>query len=103
MKEQAIHGRIFKRRYRNRHFAFVRLSICPEGASDGCTNRRHPPCGDQAEIAAGQIAVRRTQSRSVQFCASRMVDEHGQANLETAGLMQKDSRRLDNEVGLAMR
>jgi hypothetical protein len=32
-----------------------------------------------------------------------MVDEHGQANLETAGLMQKDSRRLDNEVGLAMR
>ncbi|WP_408416425.1 DUF4142 domain-containing protein [Paraburkholderia strydomiana] len=41
------------------------------------------------EIAAGQIAVRRTHSRSVQFCASRMVDEHGHANLETAGLMQR--------------
>src|SRR5260221_2887762 len=44
---------------------------------------------NQAEIAAGQTALRRTQSRSVQNFASRMVDEHGQVNQETAGLMQR--------------
>ncbi|MFL9913695.1 DUF4142 domain-containing protein [Paraburkholderia sp. RL17-337-BIB-A] len=44
---------------------------------------------NQAEIAAGQTALRRTQSRSVQIFASRMVDEHGLVNQETAGLMQR--------------
>jgi putative membrane protein len=44
---------------------------------------------NQAEIAAGQTAMRRTQSRSVQFFASRMVDEHGQVNQEIARLMQR--------------
>jgi putative membrane protein len=44
---------------------------------------------NRAEIAAGQTALRRTQSRSVQSFASRMVDEHGQVNQETARLMQR--------------
>ncbi|MFL9966655.1 DUF4142 domain-containing protein [Paraburkholderia sediminicola] len=44
---------------------------------------------NQAEIAAGQTALRRTQSRSVRFFANRMIDEHGQVNQETAGLMQR--------------
>ncbi|SIT51405.1 conserved exported hypothetical protein [Paraburkholderia piptadeniae] len=44
---------------------------------------------NQAEIAAGQVAMRRTQSRSIQSFASRMVDEHAQVNQETAGLMQR--------------
>jgi putative membrane protein len=44
---------------------------------------------NQAEIAAGQTALRRTQSRGVQFFASRIVDEHRQVNQETAGLMQR--------------
>lgn len=44
---------------------------------------------NQAEIAAGQTALRRTQSRSVQSFASRIVDEHRQVNEEAAGLMQR--------------
>ena len=81
-------------------------TICAFGQEAGLTDAQIVGIilvANQAEIAAAQTVLRRTQSRSVQFCASRMVDEHGQANLETAGLMQKDSRRLDNEVGLAMR
>ncbi|MEX3934520.1 DUF4142 domain-containing protein [Paraburkholderia phymatum] len=44
---------------------------------------------NQAEIAAGQTALRRSQSRSIQSFASRMVDEHGQVNQETAELMRR--------------
>jgi putative membrane protein len=44
---------------------------------------------NQAEIAAGETALRRTQSRSVQSFANRMVDEHAQVNREMATLMQR--------------
>ncbi|WP_250528092.1 DUF4142 domain-containing protein [Caballeronia sp. GAWG2-1] len=44
---------------------------------------------NQAEIATGQLALRRTQSRSVQSFASRMVSEHGQVYQEGLALLQR--------------
>jgi putative membrane protein len=44
---------------------------------------------NDAEIAAGQIALRRTQSRSVQAFAARMVDEHRQVNQEANAMLQR--------------
>lgn len=44
---------------------------------------------NQAEVAAGQTALRRTQSRSVQGFATRMVSEHAQANQEALALLQR--------------
>ena len=44
---------------------------------------------DQAEISAGELALRRTQSRSVQALASRIVTEHAQVNQEIVALAQR--------------
>ncbi|MGV7243013.1 DUF4142 domain-containing protein [Caballeronia sp. M23-90] len=44
---------------------------------------------NQAEIATGVLALRRTQSRSVQALATRIVGEHGQANQKINALMQR--------------
>jgi putative membrane protein len=44
---------------------------------------------NDAEIAAGQIAVRRTHSRSVQSFAYRMIDEHRQVNQEAYAMLQR--------------
>jgi putative membrane protein len=44
---------------------------------------------NNAEIAAGQIALRKTQSRSVQSFASRMVVEHAQVNDEAYAMLQR--------------
>jgi putative membrane protein len=44
---------------------------------------------NDAEIAAGQIALRKSQSKSVQAFAARMVDEHRQVNQEAAAMLQR--------------
>jgi putative membrane protein len=44
---------------------------------------------NQAEIAAGESALRRTQSRSVQALAKRIVVEHGQVNQEIIALTHR--------------
>jgi putative membrane protein len=67
-------------------------SICAFGQDDGLTNAQIVGIilvANQAEIAAGQIALRRTRLRGVQNFASRMVDEHGQVIQETAELLQR--------------
>lgn len=53
---------------------------------------------NQAEIAAGESALRRTRSRSVQAFASRIVTEHGQVNQEIAALMQRASANLQRSA-----
>ncbi|WOD18834.1 DUF4142 domain-containing protein [Paraburkholderia kirstenboschensis] len=71
---------------------FLASTICAYGQEAPLTDAQIVGIllvANQAEIAAGQVALRRTQSRSVQFFASRMVDEHGEVNQETAGLMQR--------------
>ncbi|MGF6288313.1 putative membrane protein [Paraburkholderia youngii] len=67
-------------------------TICAFGQEAGLTDAQIVGIilvANQAEIAAGQTALRRTQSRSVRFFANRMIDEHGQVNQETAGLMHR--------------
>jgi putative membrane protein len=44
---------------------------------------------NQAEIVAGESAVRRTQSKSVQALATRIVTEHAQVNQEIIALSQR--------------
>jgi putative membrane protein len=71
---------------------FLASTICAFGQGASLTDAQIVGIilvANQAEIAAGQTALRRTQSRSVQFFASRMVDEHGQVNQEIAELMQR--------------
>jgi putative membrane protein len=43
---------------------------------------------DQAEIAAGNVALRKTQSYSLQVYAKRIVSEHAQVNQEITTLTQ---------------
>jgi putative membrane protein len=71
---------------------FLASTICALGQESGLTDAQIVGIilvANQAEIAAGQTALRRTQSRGVQFFASRMVDEHGQVNQDFARLMQR--------------
>jgi putative membrane protein len=71
---------------------FLASTVCAFGEEAGLTDAQIVGIivvANQAEIAAGQTALRRTQSRSVQFFASRMVDEHDRVNQEIAGLMQR--------------
>jgi putative membrane protein len=44
---------------------------------------------NQAEIAAGQLALRRTQSRSVQAFANRIISEHRQINQEADDMLRR--------------
>jgi putative membrane protein len=44
---------------------------------------------NQAEVAAGQIALRRTRSRSVQSFAVRVVDENRQVYQETSDMLRR--------------
>jgi putative membrane protein len=44
---------------------------------------------NQAEIAAGQVALRRTQSRSVQAFANRIISEHRQINQEADDMLRR--------------
>ncbi|WP_250517398.1 DUF4142 domain-containing protein [Caballeronia sp. INDeC2] len=44
---------------------------------------------NQAEIAAGNLALRKTRSNSLQVFARRIVSEHAQVNQEIATLMQR--------------
>jgi putative membrane protein len=44
---------------------------------------------NQAEIAAGQLALRRSQSRSVQVFASRIVAEHRQIDQEANDMLRR--------------
>jgi putative membrane protein len=49
---------------------------------------------NQGEIAAGESALRRTRSRSVQAFARRIVTEHGQVNQEIIALTQRLAANL---------
>ena len=53
---------------------------------------------NQAEIAAGESALRRTQSRSVQALATRIVAEHAQVNQEIIALTQRLAANLQRSV-----
>jgi putative membrane protein len=53
---------------------------------------------NQAEIAAGESALRRTQSRSVQALARRIVAEHGQVNQEIIALTQRLAATLQRSA-----
>jgi putative membrane protein len=53
---------------------------------------------NQAEIAAGKAALRRTQSRSVQALARRIVEEHGQVNQEIVALTQRLAANLQRSA-----
>jgi putative membrane protein len=53
---------------------------------------------NQAEIAAGELALQRTQSRSVQAFARRIVAEHGQVNQEIAALTQRLAASLQRSA-----
>lgn len=67
-------------------------TICAFGQEAGLTDAQIVGIilvANQAEIAAGQTALRRTHSRSVRFFANRMIDEYEQVNQETAGLMHR--------------
>jgi putative membrane protein len=44
---------------------------------------------NQAEIAAGNLALRKTRSNSLQVFARRIVSEHAQVNQEITSLMQR--------------
>ncbi|SAL05384.1 hypothetical protein AWB78_07465 [Caballeronia calidae] len=44
---------------------------------------------NQAEIAAGNLALRRTRSYSLKVFANRLISEHGQVNQEIAALTQR--------------
>ncbi|BCQ29536.1 DUF4142 domain-containing protein (plasmid) [Caballeronia sp. NK8] len=44
---------------------------------------------NQAEIAAGNLALRKTRSKSLQVFARRLVSEHAQVNQEIAALTQR--------------
>jgi putative membrane protein len=53
---------------------------------------------NQGEIAAGESALRRTRSRSVQAFASRIVAEHGQVNQEIVALTQRLAASLQRSA-----
>jgi putative membrane protein len=53
---------------------------------------------NQAEIAAGESALRRSQSRSVQALAKRIVAEHGQVNQEIIALTQRLAATLQRSA-----
>jgi hypothetical protein len=53
---------------------------------------------NQAEIAAGESALRRTQSRSVQALATRIVTEHAQVNQEIIALAQRPAANLQRSA-----
>jgi predicted outer membrane protein len=53
---------------------------------------------NQTEIAAGELALRRTQSRSMQALAGRIVAEHGQANQEIVALTQRLAANLQRSA-----
>src|SRR6266702_5684493 len=53
---------------------------------------------NQAEIAAGELALRRTRSRSVQALARRIVAEHGQVNQEIIALTQRLAANLQRSA-----
>ena len=53
---------------------------------------------NQAEIAAGELALRRTQSRSVQALATRIVAEHAQVNQEIIALTQRLAANLQRSA-----
>ncbi|MFM0050604.1 DUF4142 domain-containing protein [Caballeronia grimmiae] len=44
---------------------------------------------NQAEVAAGELALRRTQSRSVQNYARRVIAEHDSMNRQVAAMLQQ--------------
>ena len=53
---------------------------------------------NQAEIAAGESALRRTRSRSVQALATRIVTEHAQVNQEIIALTQRLAANLQRSA-----
>lgn len=53
---------------------------------------------NQAEIATGALALRRTQSRSVQALATRIVAEHAQVNQEINALTQRLAANLQRSA-----
>lgn len=53
---------------------------------------------NQAEIAAGESALRRTQSRSVQALARRIIAEHGQVKQEIIALTQRLAGNLQRSA-----
>ena len=53
---------------------------------------------NQSEIAAGNLALRATQSRSVQAFATRIVAEHGQANQAISALTQRFAENLQRSA-----